>query len=103
MVTSPQTDAARAEAEAIIETMQNVRFDPTSAEAENKTAGEMLRSVQDFVQPITSLTKELNSESAKLLSIREKLRDLRNQSDYSIDTSRRSNEIMDKIKFVHAS
>ncbi|ODM92460.1 Laminin subunit alpha [Orchesella cincta] len=97
-LTSPQTDAARAEAEAIIATMQDVKFDPTKAQEENKTAGEILGDVQEFVKPIKALTMQLNEEGEKLVNVRDKLKDLRNQSDYSIDTSRRANEIMDKIK-----
>lgn len=97
-MSSPQTDAARGEAETIINDMQGVKFDPTSAEVENKTAAEVLENVEKFMEPITALTQELNNEGEKLKDVRDKLKDLRNQSDYSIDTSRRANEIMDKIK-----
>lgn len=78
--------------------MQDVKFDPTNAEAENQTAGEVLGKVRDFVKPINALTNELNDEGAKLTEIRDKLKDLRNQSDYSMDTARQAIEIMDKIK-----
>lgn len=78
--------------------MQGVKFDPTNAQVENKTAAEVLRGVEKFVEPITALTQKLSDEGEKLMDVRDKLRDLRNQSDYSIDTSRSANEIMDKIK-----
>ncbi len=78
--------------------MQGVKFDPTAAQVENKTAAEVLQNVEKFVEPITALTQELSDEGEKLRDVRDKLKDLRNQSDYSIDTSRSANDIMDKIK-----
>lgn len=80
--------------------MQGVQMDPTNIMAENLTANQVLKEVEEFVKPVTALTKDLKEESDKLTEIRDKLKDLRNQSDYSIDTSRRANEIMDKIKLA---
>lgn len=95
---SPQTDAAKAEAEAIIASMQSVKFDHKPAIEENATVTTVLKDMKKFVRPLDKLNKDLGAVSKNIAEAKDKLRDLRNQSDYSISTSRKANEIGNKIK-----
>lgn len=95
---SPQTDAAKAEAEAIISAMQTVKFDHQPALEENATVSTVLKDMKKFVRPLDKLNKDLKGVSGNIAETRERLKDLRNQSDYSIATSKKANEIGNKIK-----
>jgi hypothetical protein len=97
-VSSPQTDAAKAEAEAIITAMQSVTFDPEPALEENATVTTVLKDMNKFVRPLGRLSKDLKLVGDQIMEVKDKLRDLRNQSDYSIGTSKKANDIANKIK-----
>lgn len=95
---SPQTDAAKAEAEAIITAMQGVSFDHQPALDENVTATTVLKDLKKFVRPLENLQKDLGKVSEKIKETKDKLEDLKANSANSIATSRKANEISNKIK-----
>lgn len=95
---SPQADAAKAEAEAILSLMQTVKFDKQPAIEENDTVTTVLKDTKAFVRPLDALTKDLGKVHEQIAEVKDKLKDLRNQSDHSIATSRKANEIGNKIK-----
>jgi len=97
-VSSPQADAARAEAEALIEVMQKVEFDPSEAKAENASATAVLKDIKKFVKPLNSLNKELDKKRKRIDDIKNKIQDLFTQIDNSMDTSIEANKIANQIR-----
>lgn len=94
---TPQADAARAEAEAIIAALESISFDHTPALEENSTVSKVIKEVTNFVQPLEQLNTDLHEIRDRVDETKDKLRDMRNQSDYAINTSRKSRDIGNKI------
>jgi len=78
---SPQTEGALAEARATLDLMAKVSLSGNESKTENGTATERLAQVKEFITPITQLTGELKKKADGIVGIRERLRDLRNESD----------------------
>ena len=78
--------------------MKKVTFNADDISKENIRAAGALANITEYVKPINSFSKEQQKQAAKIVSMRDKLRDLRNESDYSISTSDRANDISNKIK-----
>ncbi len=95
---SPQTEAALTEAKTIVEALSRVKFTSDDIRAEKDLAEQVLRNITDYLKPITGFTNEQQKQSDNIINIRDKLKDIRNQSDYSVLTSEKANDISNKIK-----
>lgn len=91
-------DAARTEAQAIVDNLNNVLFNASEVEQEQNNAEKALRDIKDYVAPVKLITAEVRKDSEKMAQIKNKLKDIRNQTDYSLQTARKANAISKEIR-----
>jgi chromosome segregation ATPase len=78
--------------------MQQVKFENQTSIEENDTVTTVLKDVKAFVRPLEFLSRDLSRVREQIGEVKDKFKDLKNESDHSIATSRKANEIGRKIK-----
>jgi len=74
---------------------------PDDIQAEDQLATQVLRNITRYLRPITAFGKDQQKQAEEIVNIRNKLKDIRNESDYSVLNSDKANEISGKIKYVN--